>query len=193
MADKEDLIKEYKKLAKYADEKMRRLEDLSKQEGYQVATQWAYKKAEKDIAALFGDSDKLRWDKRLSKDDSRISIEAKINAVKGFLNAPTSSKRGIDTVFKARAKTLNDKYGTNFKWKDLAAFFTSGQYEKLSAKFGSEDVFMKMGKYYTKKEKQIVQSIKKAGKKHVTSNDILKEINRRMNNLKPTIQGLDKD
>jgi len=51
------------------------------------------------------------------------SLQGQINAVKRFLDAPTSAKKSIDELFKRRADSLNEHYGTNFEWQDLANVF----------------------------------------------------------------------
>ncbi len=131
----------YKRLAKAADQRLRRLEALSEQDKYKNVKQWAYKEAMYDIKALFGEGVN-RFDTAVPKTkageiDERF-YNARLNAVKRFLNAPTSSKGNIDILYGSRADTLNKRYGSNFNWQTVGKFFQSNQFKKLERIYGSK-------------------------------------------------------
>ena len=125
----------YKRLAKVADQRLRRLEDLKGVEGYENAWKWAYKSAQKDIEKWGGGK---RFDTAPPSDQRQL--KAKINDIKAFLGAKTSTKSGIINVYKKRAATWNEKYKTNVTWEDLAKYYSKGINEKLERDMNSDVV-----------------------------------------------------
>lgn len=136
----ESLEKYYKRLAKVADQRLRRLEDLSKQENYKVVTDWAYKRAMGDIERWGG---KERFDTAPPQNTNQL--KAKINDIRAFLESGTSTKKDIDMIYKKRADTINSKYGTNLTWQDIADFYGRDKNEALDTKYGSKQVAMAIG------------------------------------------------
>lgn len=112
----------YKRLAKVADQRLVRLEELSKQKDYKNVKKYAYATAMEDIKAFGG---KQRWNTK-APEDPRLMYE-KIKAMKYFIESPTSTKAGIKEVYQKKANTLNENYGTNFTWQDLADYYNKGQ------------------------------------------------------------------
>ena len=125
----------YKRLAKVADQRLRRLEDLRSVEGYENAWKWAYKNAQRDIEKWGGGK---RFDTAPPSDQRQL--KAKINDIKAFLGAKTSTKSGITNVYKKRAATWNEKYKTNVTWEDLAKYYSKGINEKLERDMNSDVV-----------------------------------------------------
>lgn len=126
----------YKRLAKVADQRLRRLEDLQGVEGYENAWKWAYKSAQKDIEKWGGRAEKGRFDTAAPSDPRQL--RAKINDIKAFLGAKSSTKSGITEVYKKRAKTWNEKYGTDVSWEDLAKYYSRGINKKLERDMNSD-------------------------------------------------------
>lgn len=125
----------YKRLAKVADQRLVRLERLSEQAGYENAWKWAYKNAQKDI-------EKWGGNKRFNTAppaDNRM-LKAKINDIKAFLGSQTSTKKGITDIYKKRAQTWNEKYGTDVSWEDLAEYYSRGINKKLERDMNSDVV-----------------------------------------------------
>ena len=64
-------------------------------------------------------------------------LKAKIADIKRFLESASSTigataeTKGILKIYQERANTINEKYGTDFNWKDLAKLFESGLYKKI--------------------------------------------------------------
>lgn len=158
MSSIEDLKKEYKQLAKRADQRLVRLEKLSQEPGFEAVTKYAYAKAMRDIKHWSGEEGK-RFNRNMPK---RIrSIEAAIQDMKQFLDAPTSAKTGIIKTYKQKADTINEKYGTNFTWQDLANYYNSGLADKLNSEYGSKTALIVMG-VIQKQEKDVVDAIRKS-------------------------------
>lgn len=131
----ETLEQYYRRLAKVADQRLVRLEQLKGQENYENAWKWAYQRAQKDIEKWSG-TDAKRFNVAPPKDKGQL--KAKINDIKAFLGSQTSTKQGITKVYQKRANTFNKKYGTNLSWEDLAEYYGKKINEKLEAKMASE-------------------------------------------------------
>ena len=137
----DDLVKEYRKLAKRADQRLVRLEKLSTQKDFKQVKQWAYKNAVTDALQWGANPEKPRFN--IKPPTSTVSLKAKIQDIKNFLEKPTSTKAGIVSVYDKKAKTLNEKYaeyGLNLTWSDVGTFFESALYKKLSKKYASGTV-----------------------------------------------------
>ncbi len=154
----------YKRLAKAADRRLRDLEKLSENSKYSHVKEWAYKNAMYDLKNLYGQSAR-RFDTVLPKNSSgsisQKGYMARINAVKRFLNAPSSLKSEIDEVYDKRAETLNKRYGTQFDWQSVGKVFESGLFKKMEKLFGSKTAMKVIGKIQEKgiKIKDAVKSI----------------------------------
>ena len=151
-----ELVKEYKKLAKKADNRLRALETYKHQKNFRTATKYAYARAQKDIKQWGGN-------KRFNtKPPMTIAgVQAKINDIKTFLEAPSSTKKGIVSIYKKRADTLNKKYGTNFTWKEMGNFFESGTFEKMSNMLGSKTT-MKFVAQVQNSDEEVKKAIEKS-------------------------------
>lgn len=119
--DSETMKKELRRLSVEADKKLRKLEKLSQKKGYENVKEFAYRRAMKDIR-YWSEGNKRSF-KSMMNTDNINSLQGQINAVKRFLDAPTSAKKSIDELYQSRADKLNENYGTNFTWQDLANVF----------------------------------------------------------------------
>lgn len=136
------LLREYRKLAKRADQRLIRLENISGKKNFKHIKDWAYAKAMKAIRHWSGE-DAVRFN---TKPPSLIkSLRAKISDIKDFLGSVTSTKSGTISMYKRRADTLNKNYGTNFKWEEIGDFFESASYEKNEKEYGSQTYVMAIG------------------------------------------------
>ena len=168
-----ELVKEYKKLAKKADSRLRALETYQHQKNFRTATKYAYARAQKDIKQWGGNK---RFD---TKPPMTIAgVQAKINDIKTFLEAPSSTKRGIISIYKKRADTLNKKYGTNFTWKEMGNFFESGTFEKMSNMVGSK-TSMKFIAQVQNSDEEVKKAIEKSADVNIKVDDwkILDKVN----------------
>lgn len=138
---REDLLREYRRLAKRADQRLVRLERYAEKTGFESVKKYAYRVAMRDIRAWSG-SEAKRFNTKAPKNTNQL--KAKIADIKKFLESasstlkPTKETKGILAVYESRANTINDKYGTNFTWESLATFYESGINEKLDSKYDSK-------------------------------------------------------
>lgn len=134
----------YRRLAKVADQRLVRLEKLSKQKDFRGVKKMAYGRAMADLE-IFGGK---RFNTAPPQD--RRLFKEKIMAMRYFIESPTSTKRGIIETYSERAKALNKKYGTDFTWQDLASFFGSGKADKMmngrGESYGSKTVIKAIGR-----------------------------------------------
>ena len=117
----------YKRLAKVADQRLVRIEKLSKDDHFKNVEKWAYAGAMNDIKRWSG-GDATRFNTKPPASDREIL--AKIKNITAFIEKPTSSKRGIVDVYKKRADSINKKQGTKFTWQQIATYFESGLADK---------------------------------------------------------------
>ena len=151
----DSLVKEYRRLAKRADQRLVRLENLSGNKGFKNVLSWAYQKAMKSIKQWSG-QDANRFNTKPPSKTS--SLRAKIRDIEQFLGMRSSTKKGIMTSYKKRADTLNKNNGTNFTWEDVGKFFESGEWEKMEKEYGSKTAIMAVGEIQ-RNEDAIVEAI----------------------------------
>lgn len=139
----------YKRLAKVADQRLVRLEELSHVEGYKGVKGFSYKRAIKDIqiynpgASRFNTKMITYTDKEGNERlDNRI-LRERTMSVLDFLKAPTSTKAGIDSAFRSSIDTINKKYGTSFTWQEAALFFEKSSSETLFKQANGSPVAMR--------------------------------------------------
>lgn len=146
----------YKRIAKAADNRLRRLEELSRDPKYKEVTEWAYKVAQKDIRDMFG-SDARRFNKKLP--DNLNTVYKAINRVLNFLNAPTSTKKQIDEIFVKRANTIREKYDVDMSWSKTATVFDTVLWKKTGARKASATALKAIG-VIQKNKAQIKRALK---------------------------------
>lgn len=152
-----DLQKEYKRLAKRADQRMRELERAQAKEEYQHILEWSYARAQDDLTALFGE-DVTRFDRKIS--DKR-KLNKALASVKAFLNSETSTigkAKGIDGVgevsgikimFEDRAQKFNrwiennTDEDFNLSTDEFIDFVQNQKYQKLRQKYRGSDVILR--------------------------------------------------
>ena len=172
----ESLEKYYRRLAKTADQRLVRLARYADEEGFKTAKQWAYARAVKDIKKWLKPGqpypDKFRFNTAPPKNTE--DLLAKINDIKTFISATTSTKTGIIDVYKKRADTVNEKFGTKFTWQQLAKYHMSGQAEVWDAKFGSKTALRTIAALQ-KNKKKIIADIESVDVKDLRIDDSMIE------------------
>ena len=140
--DRKELVKEFKRNARVANLRLQRLEEYAEESGFSVATAWGYRKAMRDIHKISGENAD-RFDVTPPTDDRELFL---LNQkIMEFLDSPTSTKAGIKRVYIQKADTINERYGTNFTWQELAKFMESETFSKLEGSFTSKTVLRTLG------------------------------------------------
>ena len=171
--DYDELVKIYKTLAKSADQRLVRLEAYRHEKGFEVADKWAYSRAMHDIQVWSG-SEANRFNTAPPK--SKVDLISKIQDIRHFLESPTSTKKGIITVFKKKADSLNKTMRknnpgwTNLSWQDMAQYFDSALYDKIDQEYGSKTKFNIIASL-KKDKKQILEDINEKKSQHIKVSD----------------------
>lgn len=124
----QEAYKEYRSLAKRADQRLVRLEKMSGEKKYKGVTKFAYARAQRDIKAWSGENAR-RFNTAPPK--SIQALKAKIADIRNFLEAATSTKRGIEKSYEKQLTNWNKKLGTNFTWQDMEKYYNRGIAKKL--------------------------------------------------------------
>lgn len=144
MSTYDDLLKQYKRKAKLADQYMRRLEKLSASDkAYKGVINYAYARARHDIETWSGKGAK-RFDTKAPK--KLQSLRAKLRDIERFLQSPTSTKRGIDRIYIKRAQTMKERYGVSGNWEDMVKYYNRGLNEKMDRAYGSRTALRAVGR-----------------------------------------------
>ena len=160
----DDLRKAYLHLADIADRRMRRLEEYaSKDKKYANILKFAYDKAINDIEAEMG-SGAYRFKAGALANGNILNIQSRINDVLKFLNSPTSTISGVKKVYGKRAKVINEKYGLDLTWEQMADFFENESVQATIHNFASDTAMKMIGKYYRNKD-EIQEIFDKANNK----------------------------
>ena len=171
------------RLAKMADQRLVRLEEAEGLRGkaadpkYQGAYKFAYNRALEMM-----EEGQIRFNQNIPKPGS-FEWRERVNEMQRFLKSPTSTKSGINMI-QAATKSINEKYGTNFKWHEFASFIESGDFDKLKQTYGSDVILKAMGKIQSAQDK-----IKKGLDEHAQSmhktpaDDVAEEIMRSKKHL----------
>ena len=162
--DYNELVKVYRTLAKSADQRLVRLEKYANEPNMGNAMQWSYARAMHDIKDWSGD-EANRFN--TAPPAKKTSLLSKIRDIQTFLDAPTSTKKGIKNVYQKRANSINKKYGTDFTWEDIGDFFESNFYKKLDESYASDTIVRAIGKMVKNeaKIKEAIEEMKKEKKK----------------------------
>ena len=167
---KAELMRDYKRLAKSADARLRALEGARYKKGFEAITQYAYKRAMHDI----GRGDRGRFDVSV-KNKTYNEIVGMMNDVRRFYQSPTSTITGTRAVYVNNTKAFNDKFSTNFTWQQLAVLFdkNTGLYEKITNsdnKLGSPRIVRAIAIMQNNKKK-VLNAIDKNGEINIVNED----------------------
>lgn len=161
-----DLLSEYRKLAKRANQRLVRLERYEVG-GMKEATAYAYQYAQASIQGFRGDKYN-RWSES-GKGYSYADINMMLSDIKSFLGKETSTKRGFMQVNDKRTQSLNQTLGTDFTSSQFQKFMeTGGLFDKLIAQFGYREAF--------KAGAAIMQNLSDR-KKNVSKRQIMESLN----------------
>lgn len=163
----ETLEHAYRRLAKQTDQRLLRLEELSKQPFFKGVKTYAYGLAAKDAREWGGSVEKPRFN--IAAPENKKQLQAKINDMIRFLNSPTSTKSGIIKMYQKRTDALNKKYGTNFTWQEAGRFFENEK-DKFAKDWVSSMVLTAIGVMQKNPEK-FVSDMVDFSDKHKTVSD----------------------
>ena len=156
------LEQKYKQLAKRADQRLVRLEQLSKQQrrGFEKILDWGYASAMRSIEHWSG-----KGANRFNRDMPKLtrSLKTKISDIERFLHMTSSKISSVKKSYRDRANKTNELYGTKFTWEDLGKFFESERWEKLEEKYGSSTAILTVGEIQ-KNDEAILSSIENSSK-----------------------------
>lgn len=145
------LLKEYKRLAKVADQRLVRLESYKHDKGFMNVQKFAYNTAMYAIHSFAGDKAK-RFNLKIGEDVSNNQIRKRLNDVLTFINSPTSTKQGIIKTYKKRADTLSKTFGAQWTWEELAKLSQQGVFDKQG--FGYKTMLTVLAQYDTMNNKK---------------------------------------
>ena len=151
----ESELKEFRTLAKRADQRLREIERYADRSGFENMTNWAYKKAMRDIQYWSGEG-KTTFNR--DAPTSLKQLRAKTRDIQEFLNAPTSTMTGTKEMYQSRADNLNQKYGTSFSWEDLGNVFDRKEENVIYQKFGGK-TYLKAVDYLKNNEEKIMKGL----------------------------------
>lgn len=161
----------YHRLAKTADQRLDRLEQLADKGGYfENVEKYAYQKAVRDIQSYPGNEDRKRFNTKPPM--APQLFREKIADMRAFLSSPSSTKAGIVGTYQKRVDTINKKYGTQYSWQQFADFIRSGAAEKLFGEYGSKTTFKAIGKIQAMKDSELKDGIENNLK---TQSDLISE------------------
>lgn len=168
------------RLAKQADQRMVRLEKLTKDKLFKSADKYAYARAAKDIKSWGGTAEgkQPRWNRAMPS--KAESLRAKIADMKNFLMSPTSTKKGIVDVYQKRADTLNKKLGTDFTWEELANYFESGIADKADKNYGGSSTALIAFYNLKVSAEEQAEQIKKANDQHTVTSTPADDITKKL-------------
>ena len=136
------LEKEYRKLAKRADQRLVRLEQYAESnKKYKSILKFSYERAIRDIRSWSGEN-ASRFNTKPPSNTNQL--KAKISDIKRFLASASSTlketkeNKGIISTYNKRVKSINEKFGTNFTWETLAHYYETGMNKKLDMQLDSE-------------------------------------------------------
>ena len=173
----EAALKEFRKLAKVADERLRQIkQNYSKREGFQNIENWAYQKAMRDIAHWSGEG-KHTFNRDVPK--TLKGLKAKTRDIQDFLQAPTSTITGTKEMFQDRADKLNEKWGTDFTWEQLGDVFENKEENVIYQRYGGS--YLKAVSYLQSNEDRIMKQLMSGD--HVTVRTGNRKANQAVNAL----------
>jgi len=162
-------------LAKSADDRMRAIEAASRTKHFEHIKEYAYKGASKDIRK-YSKEGLLRWNKSMPKNEEML--KNKIADMQRFMENVTSLPSNVKRSYKNRVDTLNERYGTNLSWEDLAKFYEQDYASVIADMYYETETFQAIDIIKKVKKRKngddIIQRIKDASDKNIrVSNDMV--------------------
>lgn len=194
------LLKEYRKLSKRADQRLVRIEQHAEAgDIYSGMINYAYRRAMVDIRKWSGENAR-RFN--VKPPESTVSLKAKIRDIKQFLEAPSSTVKptkdniiydlegnvsggGVKLTYDKRAKTLNERYGqyldSPFTWENIQEFFESSLWKKMDKRFADSKTTIRAIGMIKKNKHQIAKEIASHKPSHINVDDAI--VDKRVNHI----------
>lgn len=175
----------YKRLAAIADRRLERLEtNVYKGDLFNALTvNSAYHNAVEDIQAFTGDESAMRFRRALVKNAdgslNKKNLHMRLNAVKRFIESPSSTVTGHKKVIKTRTNSLNKNMGTKFTPQQAESIFTNSRWKDMSNKYGSKTVLKAIGEINKMPNKEDLEKL--ADKDiYVSDDDVINEVSKEL-------------
>lgn len=194
------LLKEYRKLSKRADQRLVRIEQHAEAgDIYAGMINYAYRRAMVDIRKWSGENAR-RFN--VKPPESTVSLKAKIRDIKQFLEAPSSTVKptkdniiydlegnvsggGVQLTYDKRAKTLNERYGqyldSPFTWENIQEFFESSLWKKMDKRFADSKTTIRAIGMIKKNKQQVAKEIAAHKPSHINVDDAI--VDKRVNHI----------
>ena len=156
---------EYKRLAKLADQKLRRLEKQAEKSDNVELLRYAYSRAVRDIKSHGGNK---RFD--IKPPDDIREVRKMTADARRFFDADTSSVTGFKKIQRSRTEKFNQSMGTNFTEKEFTKLMELGVFELLKKDFGfGYKTATRIAKQLMKNKKNILNRKKEVAKDTLTT------------------------
>ena len=137
----------YRALVKIANDRLYKLEIASTKEHFHGILNYAYSTAVYEARAQRNDPDARRFSLKLKRtktgEISKRDLHAKMNAVKQFLESPTSMVSTTEMMYQKRVDTFNRNHKTNFTWQEYGNLFEKEEAKALFGKYGGSLTIVK--------------------------------------------------
>lgn len=180
------LLKQYRKVAKMADQRLVRLEQEASRPGYENIKEYAYARAVSDIeswdkAVKPGkEYAKMRFNRNIpmkkGPDGKMVpdleGIKAKLTDIERFLISVTSTRAGVTEFYEKRADTLNRHHylrgPSRITWEDMKNYFESELADELKEEeVGSDTIVRAIGSIKRHQKELTPDRIKQAAEKNI--------------------------
>lgn len=139
---------EVKPMMQQANAMLLNLEKLATKEEYAGIEQFAYRNAMQSIKEIRGSNYK-----RFNMPKNTHQLEKTKRAIEKFLDSPTSSKKGIETLYEKNADWFNQQMGSKFSWQKMGTFLQAAEFEDLKADYFSKTAIMIVSQLYKHRRK----------------------------------------
>lgn len=175
-----ELYKEFRALAKRADQRAVRLEKYAKRPGYEAITGFSYRVFQSSLKAFANEKQLQAFQEGTPiranvTPKSNRQMRAKMSVIRAFLAAQSSTlegvrqknpytgeyeiKPGIKDIYMKRAQTFKDRYGLDVPWQKLGSIFESKAYQNLDSKYGSKTILKAFATIRSNSDKAIINAI----------------------------------
>lgn len=151
---------EVKPMVQKANAMLLNLEKLAKTEEFAGIEQFAYRNAMQAIKEIRGPGYK-----RFNMPKNTHQLEKVQREIEKFMQAPTSSKQGIEGLYEKNAAWFNEQIGSKYSWQKMGSFLQAAEFEELKADYFSTTAILIVTQLYKHRrktgKKKFVQMLEK--------------------------------